>query len=319
MRTEVLILDHEPEIYAEALGPLFPEVTFHTATEPEAALPLGREAEVLVALAHAVSAEQLAAMPRLRWVAALSTGVDHLLAQPGLRPEVVVTNGRGIHGPQMSEMAFLYMISLLRDFPAMLANQRAHRWQRWPQRLLLNKTVVLLGIGAISEELARRCQAFGMRVLGVSDARTEAPGFDAVLPRARLEEAAAQADVLVALVPLTESTRHMVSRAVIAAMKPGAILLNLARGPVVDEAALIEALQEGRLGGAGLDVFEVEPLPDASPLWDMPNVIVTPRVGGMSDVYAHQALPLMEENLRLFLAGDMARLRNLVQRQGERG
>jgi len=253
-------------------------------------------------------------MPRLRWVQALTTGVDHLLGLPSLRPEMLVTNARGIHGPQMSEMAFLHMISLLRDFPGMLANQRARRWERWPQRLLLGKTAVLLGIGAISEELALRCKAFAMRVVGVSDARTEAPGFDAVLPRARLREAAAEADALVVMVPLTDGTRRMVDRGVLEAMKPSAILINLARGPVVDEVALVEALRAGRIAGAGLDVFEVEPLPPESPLWDMPNVIVTPRVGGMSDVYAQQALPLLEENIRAFLSGDATRLRNLVRR-----
>jgi len=314
MTTEILILDKEAELYAASLAPRFPAAVFRTATDPGTALALGREADALVALAHEIPAALPAAMPRLRWVQALTTGVDHLLGLPTLRPEVLVTNARGIHGPQMSEMAFLHMIALLRDFPAMLANQRAHRWDRWPQRLLLGKTAVLLGVGAISEELARRCQAFGMRVIGVSDARGEAPGFDAVLPRARLREAAAQADALIVLVPLTAGTRHLVDRDVLAAMRREAILVNLARGPVVDEAALIEALRAGRIAGAGLDVFEVEPLPPDSPLWDMPNVIVTPRVGGMSDVYAQQALPLVEENLRAFLSGDTARLRNLVRR-----
>ncbi|MCX7931695.1 MAG: D-2-hydroxyacid dehydrogenase [Rhodovarius sp.] len=314
MATEVLILEKEAEIYVSHLAPRFPQAGFRAATDAEAAAAIGREAEVLFALAHEVPAGLLAAMPRLRWIQALTTGVDHLLALPNLRPEVLVTNARGIHGPQMSEMAFLHMMSLLRDFPRMLANQRAHRWERWPQRLLLGKTAVLIGIGAISEELAQRCRAFGMRVIGVSDARSEAPGFDLVLPRARLAEAAAEADVLIVLVPLTPATRHMIDRSVLAAMRPEAILINLARGPVVDEQALIEALQEGRIAGAGLDVFETEPLPPDSPLWDMPHVVVTPHVGGMSDVYARQVLPLLEQNLRAYLSGDVAGLRNLVPR-----
>lgn len=314
MATEVLILDKDAGVYAAALAPRFPDAVFHVAQDSAAALACGRDAQALVALAHEIPAELLAAMPRLRWVQALTTGVDHLMGLPTLRPKILVTNGRGIHGPQMSEMAFLHMMALWRDVPAMMTNQRAHRWERWPQKLLLGKTVVLLGIGAISEELARRCQAFGMRVVGVSDARADAPGFDAVLPRARLHEAAAMADSLVVLVPLTPATRRMVDAGVLAAMKPDAILVNLARGPVVDEAALIEALRAGRIAGAGLDVFEVEPLPADSPLWDMPNVVVTPRVGGMSDTYALQALPLVEENLRAFLAGDLDRLRNRVER-----
>jgi D-2-hydroxyacid dehydrogenase (NADP+) len=314
MATEVLILDKDAELYVSALAARFPEAVFHAARQGGDALPHGRKAEALVALAHEIPAELLAGMPGLRWVQALTTGVDHLMGLPTLRPGIVVTNGRGIHGPQMSEMAFLHMMSLWRDLPAMLANQRARRWDRWAQKLLLGKTVVLLGIGAISEELARRCQAFGMRVVGVSDARDAAQGFDAVLPRARLHEAAAMADALVVLVPLTPATRRMVDAGVLAAMKPEAILVNLARGPVVDEAALVAALREGRIAGAGLDVFEVEPLPADSPLWDMPNVVITPRVGGMSDTYARQALPLVEENLSVFLAGDLDRLRNRVER-----
>lgn len=314
MPTEVLILDKDAAVYAAALAPRFPGAVFHVAHHGADALRWARNVEALVALAHEIPAELLAAMPGLRWVQALTTGVDHLVGLPTLRPEVLVTNGRGIHGPQMSEMAFLHMMALWRDVPAMMANQRAHRWDRWPQKLLLGKTVVLLGIGAISEELARRCQAFGMRVVGVSDARADAPGFDAVLPRARLREAAAMADALVVLVPLTPATRRLVDAGVLAAMKPDAILVNLARGPVVDEAALIDALRAGRIAGAGLDVFEVEPLPADSPLWDMPNVVVTPRVGGMSDTYARQALPLVEDNLRAFLAGDLDRLRNRVER-----
>lgn len=316
MTAEILILDKEAEHYAAALSRQFPQAVFRAANDPATAATIGHGAAALFALAHEIPDALVAALPRLRWVQALTTGVEHLLALPALRPDIVVTNARGIHGPQMSELAFLHMIALLRDFPAMQANQRTGVWQRWPQRLLLGKTIVLLGIGAIAEQLALRCQAFGMRVVGVSSARAEAPGFDAILPRERLLEAAAMADMLVVLVPLTPATRHMVDRDVLAAMPRHAILINLARGPVVDEAALIDALRGRRIAGAGLDVFEVEPLPPDNPLWAMPNVIVTPRIGGMSDVYAQQVLPLLEDNLGAFLAGDLAALRNHVQRDG---
>jgi phosphoglycerate dehydrogenase-like enzyme len=213
----------------------------------------------------------------------------------------------------MSELAFMSMIGLSREFPRMLRNQEKHVWERWPQKLLWGKTAVLVGIGPIAEELAARCAAFGIHVIGISDARTEAPHFEKLLPRARLLEAAAEADFVVVLVPLSSQTHHIINAGVLRAMKKTGILINLARGPVVDEAALVKALQDGGIGGAALDVFEVEPLPSHSPLWDMPNVIVTPRIGGMSDIYSEQVLPLVIHNLRCFLDGRLADMKNIVR------
>jgi phosphoglycerate dehydrogenase-like enzyme len=212
----------------------------------------------------------------------------------------------------MSELAFMYMLGLTRNVRRVLADQAAHRWARRGQVLLSGKTVLIVGIGAISEALAARCQAFGMRVVGISDARDTAEGFDEVHNRGALVAQAARADYVVALVPYSPATHHMISAEVLAAMKPSAVFINIARGKVVDEAALIAALREGRIAGAGLDVFAEEPLPVNSPLWDMENVIITPRIGGMSDTYAQQLAPLVLENLRLFLAGKPSSMRNLV-------
>jgi D-2-hydroxyacid dehydrogenase (NADP+) len=251
-------------------------------------------------------------MPRLRWVAALTTGTDHLNGLRHLRKDVLVTNGRGIHGPQMSELAIMNMIALSRRLPQMQRNQAAATWERWPQPVLQEKTVTIVGIGQIGETLAARCRAFGMKIVGVSDARSEIPGFDQVLPRTRLKDAAALADFLVVLVPLTAETRHMISDDVLAAMKPSAFIINIARGDVIDEAALIRRLQAGLIGGAGLDVFADEPPKPDNPLWSMPNVIMTPRIGGMSDRYAEQVLPLMVHNLRAFADGRRKDMRNVV-------
>jgi D-2-hydroxyacid dehydrogenase (NADP+) len=312
---DVLVLDRDAEVYSEAIGKALPGVRAFAATNERAALGGCAEAEVAVALAHVISDRLVAAMPRLRFIQALTTGIDHLTTL-ALPPGVAIASMRGIHGPQMSELAFLYMIALYRDFSGMQANQRLKRWERWPQRLLLDKTAVLVGVGAISEELASRAKAFGMRVIGVSDSRASVPGFDELTPRRELRAAAARADFLIVLAPLTPTTRRMIDAAVIAAMKPGAVLVNLARGPVVDEAALIAALRSGHLGGAGLDVFESEPLPADSALWDLPNVIVTPRIGGMSEVYAQQALPLVLENLAAWKTSGARALRNRVDLSG---
>ncbi len=310
---QILIVEREDHFKAQDLRARFRELTIHDARSVAEALPHAGDCEVLIALAHEITDELLAAMPKLRYIAALSTGVDHLWTCKNLRPDIRITNGRGIHGPQMAEMAFLYMIGLSRDYRRMEENQRGHIWKRWAQPVLVGKTVVIVGIGAISEAVALRCKAFDMRVVGVSNARKESPGFDLIVPRARLIEAAAMADYLIVLAPLDETTRHMINAPVFAAMKPSSFIINLARGDVIDEPAMIHALQSGGIAGAGLDVFSVEPLPQDNPLWDMPNVMMSPRVGGMSDIYADQVLPVVAHNLRAFIEGRAEDMRNIVK------
>ncbi|HEY1720651.1 MAG TPA: D-2-hydroxyacid dehydrogenase [Magnetospirillaceae bacterium] len=312
--TEVLILEKEAATYRDALAAHFPDLVIHATTALSDALSCCTSVSAVVGLAHELPSQLLSVMPKLRWIQALTTGTDSLTAQSGLSRQVIITSGRGIHGPQMSEMAFLYMIALLRDFRRMMTNQANAQWERWPQRLLMGKTAVLLGIGAISEDLARRCQAFGMRVIGISDNRSGADGFDAIYPRAQMTEIAAQTDFFIVLVPYSPATHHMVDARLLAALPPRAILINLARGNVIDEQALIAALKEKRITGAGLDVFATEPLPADNPLWQMDNVIITPRVGGMSDIYAQQIMPLLLENMGHFIAGHTDKLRNIVER-----
>ena len=309
-----LILDRGVHIDPGAVRNECPQLTFGYARTEQEALRVCGEAAILLAMAHEVSDALVSRMPKLRYLCALSAGTDRLETLTALKPDVLVTSSRGIHGPQMSELAFLSMIALSRDFARMQRNQHAHRWERWPQRLIFAKTAVIVGIGPIAEELAARCAAFGMRVIGVSDARESAAHFERLMKRSRLREAAALADFMIVLVPLSAATRHMIDEGVLAAMKPNSILINLARGPVVDEQALIRALRANRIGGAGLDVFETEPPADGSPLWDMPNVIITPRIGGMSDVYASQVLPLVVHNLHCFTLGRLGEMMNIVRR-----
>lgn len=240
----VLVLDREAALYVEAIRAAHPELQVVGVEVETQALEVCSTCEVLVALAHVVSARLVAAMPELKFIQALTTGTDHL-ATLDLPEDVVIASMRGIHGPQMAEVAFLYMIALSPQFLSMQANQRARRWERWPQRLLMDKTLVIVGVGAISEELAQRAKALAMLVLGVSDYRTQATGFDEVHPRRDLNAVAACAEFLVGLAPLTPATRRMINGETLKAMKAGLVLINLARGPVVDEYALIEALQSG--------------------------------------------------------------------------
>jgi D-2-hydroxyacid dehydrogenase (NADP+) len=243
---QVLLMDRGAHLDADAVRRECPSMTFEVARNEGEALDRCAEAEVLVAMAHNVSDALVSRMPRLRYLCALSAGVDRLETLTALKPEVRVTSGRGIHGPQMSELAFLYMIALSRDFTRMQRNQQKHVWERWPQHLLYRKTVAIAGIGPIAEALAARCVAFGARVIGVSDARDQAPNFEKLFKRAQMPQAASEADFFIVLVPLLAKTRHLIDASVLAAMKPTGILINLARGPLVDEQALIRCLQEGQ-------------------------------------------------------------------------
>jgi D-2-hydroxyacid dehydrogenase (NADP+) len=308
---DIVVITQDVPGLAEGIARACPEVRVHADDGTQDASGKAKNASVLIGLAQTITPALVAATPHLKWIQALTTGVDPLLAL-GLPADIIVTSARGVHGPQMSEMAFLHMLALARDLPRMVGNQQRQSWERWPQRLLLGKTAVLIGIGAISEELAQRCRVFGMRVIGISDARAAGQGFDEVRPRSELIRSAAEADFLVVLAAFTPETRGLINGAVMAALRPHGFLINLARGPVVDEAALIAHLAARRFAGAGLDVFNVEPLPSDSPLWRLDNVLITPHLGGMSDSYGEQLLPLVVHNVRAFAAGEIEQMRNRI-------
>jgi D-2-hydroxyacid dehydrogenase (NADP+) len=314
MPSDVLIKGRDAAFFAERLAKALPDLRFHAAREPAEALAKCANAEVLIIRTDEIFAELVDRMPKLRLIQALTTGTDHIQALPNLGKHVTLAAARGFHGPQMSELAFIFMLHFVRDLRDLFATQAAHRWNRVEQSLLEGRTAVIVGVGSIAEDLAHKCKAFGMRVVGVSDGRKEVPSFDAILPRAKLNEAAAQADFLIVLIPHTKETTDIIGKSVFDAIKPTGVLINIARGGVVDEDALIEALRARKIAGAGLDVFKTEPLPKDSPLWDMPNVFITSHVGGMADTYGEQVMPLLIENLRAFTAGQPEKMRFIVKR-----
>lgn len=289
-----------------------PGIDLFATNDRARAMDQASDAEVLIGHHFQFDEELVARAPRLRWIQSLTTGTDAILKLRALRPDVTVSSTRGMHGPQMSELVFLQMLALTRDFARMQRNQAAGHWERWPQPLLWGKTVVIVGVGAIAEALAPRCKAFGMTVHGVSGSPRVPDGFDSVFPRDALAAAAARADYLVLIVPLSPETENLIDARVLAAMKPQAYLINVARGGVLDEQALVAALRDKRLAGAALDVFRQQPLPADDPLWHEPGVIITPLVGGMSNIYLDQAYPIVRDNLRHFLAGRMDAMRNVV-------
>jgi phosphoglycerate dehydrogenase-like enzyme len=314
MPAQVLILHFDVQQYLSRLQPKFPEVTFHGFEHGRDAMAVAPQLDVIVGLGHHIPTDVIKASTRLKWVQALTTGTETLTAPGVLPPHVLLTSTRGIHGPQMSELAFLDMIALNRNFRQMQRNQAAAKWEGWNQPILHGRTVTIVGLGILAEHLAERCKLFGMTTIGVSSGRARAPHFDEVMPREALTQAAARADFLVLLVPYSPATHRMISREVLSAMKPTAFVVNLARGGVLDETALTELLQAGRIAGAAIDVFSTQPLPPDNPLWTMPNVIITPNVGGRSENFVEQTLTIVEPNLRAFLEGRLKDLQNLVAR-----
>jgi phosphoglycerate dehydrogenase-like enzyme len=255
--------------------------------------------------------EILRAAPRARWVQARNAGAGEQLGAAlalngAVLRDVQVTSVSGIHAPALAEFALFGLLAFAKRLPE-LERDRAAR--AWPQikptmQMLAGRTVLVLGLGAIGLELARLAGALGMRVLGVKRTPEPVPGVDEVAAPERLAELAARADALVVTLPGTEATRGMVGAEVLAGLRPGAVVVNVGRGPVIDEPALVAALRGGRLAGACLDVFAREPLPADSPLWELDNVIVCPHVAARTEDEDARAVEVFAANLRRRLAGE---------------
>lgn len=259
-----------------------------------------RDAEVIIAGSPVDRLLELA--PRVRWVSFWNAGIDHALTpalEQRMREGLLVTNASGMHGAQMAEHAMAMVLAFTRGLPEFGRLQQEGRWRREPSiggivEELAGQTMGIVGLGHIGRALAARAEAFELVVRGVRSG--DGPEvLDAVL---------AESDHVVLLVPLTDATRGLIDARRLGLMKPTARLYNLARGPVVDEPALVSALQRGAIAGAGLDVFTEEPLPATSPLWAMPNVIVTPHAGGATPRYFQRAARMFVENLARLRHGE---------------
>jgi len=254
--------------------------------------------------------------PRLRWVQATSAGIGPLLVRTGLiHSPITFTTASGIHAVPLAEFVLMAMLWFAKGGPRMIQDQAAHHWERTCARELRGATVGLIGLGGVGAEVARACRAVGLRV--VATKRTPAgPGanevVDRLVPPSQISALLRLADVLVLAVPQTPQTAGLIGRAELELLPPGAILINIARGAVVDERAMIDALRSGRLAGAALDVFAEEPLPESSPLWDMPNVLISPHSASTVDTENAKLTELFCDNLERYLRG--AQLRNVFDR-----
>jgi D-2-hydroxyacid dehydrogenase (NADP+) len=309
----ILIAAPDALDYKKDLETRFPDIPFHAVTTEADIGDHVEKMEILITL-YRVADALLQPAVNLRWIQVITSGVNYLLSRPSLRKDIIVTSGRGIHGPQVSEMAFLLMLALNRNFPENVRNQDRSLWKRWKSKLLYQKKVGILGIGIIGEEIARKCKAFGMTVYGMDIVKRDLDSVDFFYGPEDLPRVAGEIDYLILVAPSTPETQKIVNAHVLARMKPTAFLINLARGELVDEDALMEALEKGHIAGAALDALPIEPLPEEHPLWGTKNLIITPHVGGEADIYREQMMPIIEENLRRFLRGERRDLINYIER-----
>jgi phosphoglycerate dehydrogenase-like enzyme len=270
-----------------------------------------RDAEVIYG---AITPALLAASNQLRWVHIASAGVDRFLFPEMVRHPAVMTNSRGVAAVSIAEHAFALILAFTRGLPIAFRQQQERRWAHTSLIEIRGQTLGIVGLGHVGREVAQRAAGFGLRVLAVDLRPVDPPGTVAHLwPLERLADLFAEADIVVNCSPLTALSERMIGREQFARMKPSALFVNVSRGRVVDQDALVAALREERIAGAALDVVVPEPLPPDSPLWDMPNVILTPHSATSSQQFRQRLLDLFCDNLRRYVAGEP--LLNVVDKE----
>jgi len=299
-----------PDWFSERLRTEFPQFEVVRLQQLE---ELDREiVDAEIAMTVMLRPEQFRLAKKLRWIHSSAAAIHQLLFPELVNSNVLLTNGRDVHGPAVAEQAMGVIFALAKRIPQDVRFQQRRVWGQmtiWreysgPQELA-GLTLGIVGFGAIGRNLARHAACFGMKVVAVREhADLPKPDFvEQIFPSSRLNAMLAVADYVVIAAPVTPSTQAMIGHEQLAAMKPNAFLLNVSRGALVDESALIQTLQLRKIAGAGLDVFEKEPLPDDSPLWDMENVLITPHTAGMNAKMWEQQFELFSENIRRYLAG----------------
>jgi glyoxylate/hydroxypyruvate reductase A len=264
-----------------------------------------RSAEVLFDLDWQDPAALPANAPDLRWVQATRSGVGEQLRRTGLdRSSITFTNCAGVHAVPLAEFVVLGLLHFIKGVPHLRDEQARRSWVPAPTRLLATSRVLVVGLGGLGRVIARTLAGLGVEVWGLR--RADGPAVDGVarlVPRDSLRAALGEVDAVVLAAPATEATRHLIGAAELAAMRPGGIVVNVARGTLIDEAALVAALADGHLGGAALDVVAAEPLPADSPLWDLPNVLLSPHRMSIVDTENPLIVDLFVDNLRRYLDG----------------
>jgi phosphoglycerate dehydrogenase-like enzyme len=314
MSVNVLVVDIHAELYRDRLRADFPDLQFrlfHSAAEVCGDLS---DIDVMIMFGIEIRDWMLRDAHSLKWIQSLATGVDHFLRCPSLSREILITSGRGVHGVPMREHVLYLMLAMSHDAKRQVEDCRQHIWQRRLWTTLYGKTAVIAGTGIVGAAIGELLQALGMHVIGLSRTPRKAAGFHEMESLDRLREATSQADYLINVLPAAPENAALFDTALFEAMKPTAYYISAGRGQTVDETALMTALRKRRIAGAALDVFDTEPLPPDSQFWDLPNVFITPHVGGYIAEYEDFVMPLIIDNMRLFLAGRKSEMANIVSR-----
>jgi phosphoglycerate dehydrogenase-like enzyme len=298
-----------PEWFGQRLSQEFPKLQITQRNSYEGVEEPLHDAEVLFTLS--LRPEQFAAAPQLRWIHAPSAAVHQLLFPQLVKSEVVVTNSREVHGPVVAEHVMALIFALAKKIPQAVRLQEERTWGQeaiWKQgahpREIAGATLGLIGVGSIGRRVAHMASALSMRVIAVREhpEKGKPDGVQAVFASSQLDDMLRQSDYVVLAAPLIAATQGLINADRLAVMKPEACLINVGRGAQVDEAALITALSTRRIAGAALDVFEREPLPPESPLWNVDNLLITPHTAGLTEKLWHRHYDLFSDNLRRYLA-----------------
>ncbi len=298
-----------PGELAERLGQRWPEMRVVQASGLEQFVAELPDTDILVG--YSLRPEQLRAARRLKWLQCTAAGVAQLMYTEFRESGIVLTNASGVHAIPMAEHIIGMILALLRDFPGSMRHQLQHRWAQqeiWDgsarPRELLGQTAVLVGFGAIGRAVAERLRGFGVRIWAVTRSGTADPALaERAFPATELDAALSQADIVVLAAPETPETHQMIGARQLALLRPSAILINVARGSILDEPALVAALQARAIAAAGLDVASREPLPPESPLWSLENVLITPHISGVTERHWEREAELLIDNLDRWFSG----------------
>jgi D-2-hydroxyacid dehydrogenase (NADP+) len=261
------------------------------------------DAEILVT--HPCPKEIVLKARNLKWLQALSVGVDAFPIETLISRGVTITNGKGIHSIHMAEYAIAALVCLARSIHLMLRHQFEHTWNRKiPQGEINGATLGILGLGTIGREVARKADLMGMRVIGLKTSPSPVPHVEKVIDLTQIDRLFTDSDYIINLLPGTANTEHLVNHRLLSKMKPEACLINMGRGSTVNQDDLIEILKARKIRAFWSDVFEVEPLPEDNPLWQMDNVVITPHMCGESTKYMQKAMTIIEHNLSVYQTGE---------------
>lgn len=316
-RTLLLTHDVDAAILSE-IQAIIPEWEVTASRDPEVWEGRLNDAEIIAGWNKRLREPVISAGSKVRWIQTWSAGVNNLPLTELQQKEVVVTSANGVHAYPISETIFGLMLALTRKIDTYVKNQQQKKWHHANMKLEIHgKTIGIIGVGAIGSETAKIAKAFGMTVLGIRHSGKAAEYVDEMRTPDQLNEVLPRCDYVVVTLPLTEETKHMFKAEQFEQMKDTAYFINIGRGPIVVEADLISALNTGQIAGAGLDVFEVEPLPENNPLWDLEQVIITPHTSGSTEFYDQRLLQdIFIPNLKKYIEGEQPAINLLDYSKG---